>query len=424
MTAGDPGEPIPSGTSESFRRSEEPGVQLMRNLGTIAKKAISLEDVGKEAWAFPTESTTMLRVVTTPSEKVICQDQGKIYSLDRITGKKEWELTKDRGGISDFAAGPDGTVYLDEHVHGSLHAVDGSTGKEKWSHDLGGLEYVDVVEPASDGALFIGGLEEKGGESYKRIVSLDARSGAVKWEARTKSNTVSQMKVSADRKTCVADVTDAIAAFDTSSGKLRWKYPLKGIKTSYASSVGPTGTVYFSADDNKLRAIDGMTGKKKWEFPISDDMHGLPLIAPDGSLCLFGKGRVIAIDGDNGKKKWEFDAPKQILWEMGFTPEGSLQVYDRTGEKLLVIDREKGTLKESFSVAAPPFKATTSPDGYIYYAGDDNKVHCIKARYTEDDLKKIADNAGGAEEDARKDTIEREGEWVIIGGIKIPVTGA
>jgi len=46
---------------------------------------------------------------------------------------------------------------------------------------------------------------------------------------------------------------------------LLWEFAT-GDKISSSPTIGPDGTVYFGSFDNKVYALDGKTGAKKWEF--------------------------------------------------------------------------------------------------------------------------------------------------------------
>ncbi|SVE59059.1 uncharacterized protein METZ01_LOCUS511913, partial [marine metagenome] len=78
---------------------------------------------------------------------------------------------------------------------------------------------------------------------------------------------------------------------------------------SYVSvpAIGDDGTVYFGTEDNKLYAVDGKTGTKKWEFETGGSVSS-PVIGDDGTLYIgSGDKKIYAIKTDSkgpAKSPW------------------------------------------------------------------------------------------------------------------------
>ena len=72
-------------------------------------------------------------------------------------------------------------------------------------------------------------------------------------------------------------------------------------------AIGDDGTVYFGTEDNKLYAVDGKTGTKKWEFETGGSVSS-PVIGDDGTLYIAsGDKKVYAIKTDSkgpAKSPW------------------------------------------------------------------------------------------------------------------------
>ncbi|MHC9543750.1 MAG: PQQ-binding-like beta-propeller repeat protein [Vulcanimicrobiota bacterium] len=407
---------------ESFQKSSNESSAILCSITGNADRILNLSDVGKETWAFPVESDAMLEVQLTADDKLLCQDQNKIYSLDRNTGEKVWEVTKDRGGGSDFVSLNDGTVFLDDAVYGKVISVDGTKGTEKWRHDTEGLKDKQLVPSPDDNSLIVSGLMMKTGDSQRVIKSLDAKTGNVQWEAQFPSNLVSSVSISGDGTTCVAEVSDGLVAVDAKTGAVKWEnHNLEKMKGSYVPTVGPHGDVFFTGKDQRLHAIDGATGKQKWMLPITDDMDGVPIPGPDNKLYLYGHSKLVAVDGEKGKQLWQHDFKDRNLHDMGVAPDGTIYAYGIQSKQLIAIDGKDGSVKNSYSVAKTWFQSKMSDDGTVYYAGDDFKIHAIKVVLQEEDIQQIAEQMNNLAEAQERDKVELQDDWLIIGGVKLPV---
>lgn len=93
-----------------------------------------------------------------------------------------------------------------------------------------------------------------------------------------------------------------------------WEFvwPIDGTKSSAA--VAPDGTVYVGSFDGKVRAFNGATGAKRWEFAAGWTLSS-PAIGADGTVYIGTQAvsKVFAFDGATGAKVWEFDTGDNLL---------------------------------------------------------------------------------------------------------------
>lgn len=399
---------------ETFQKTPHTMPDKTLDLRKFSKRLFSGE-VSLE-WSFKAGSTCMLNILVTPAGKIICQDQEKIYSIDKNTGKKDWEQVKERGGISSFASDPGGTVFADCIKTGKLLALDGSTGEEKWNYDIKNLDYFGVESSKVDNKLLIDG----NASSQKKIICLDGKTGKVEWETGFKSTLVSKLKVSPDGSAALVNLGESFAVLDTKTGEKKWEYPTKDAGISSTLEVGLNGDVFFCTEDNNIHAINGKSGKEKWTYPIDNSDPGSLKTGEDGTLYHFDEGKIIALDKDNGNEKWRYSAPcrNDILHHIGFTRDGSLYAYNFSGGRLISLDSMTGKQKETHRIKKKWTKAQIGPDGLIYFAGKDNKIHAIKTSIKREDIEKALQKDDKKEEVPK---IEMTDKWVIIGGVKIPI---
>jgi len=414
----------PKTAGDSFAKSPPPSGKVMKNLVNTANEEMG-QVSGAEVWSFKTETLGMLRTSLTSRGSLLCQDQHKIYVLDGETGDKKWEFGKERGGISSLASGQNGMLYLDEALDNKVVALDEATGEEKWRFDLAkderSVSHLDVLVSKDDSSLYLGGLLSKDGAMYKKVTCLDAKTGKAQWRAKFPSNTISSMKMSPDGRSLMITLTDSIVSLDVQSGKKRWELNTEGTRGNFSPSIGSKGSIYFVGEDKKIHAIDGDTGKEKWQFPIRDDMSQSPIAGSDGMLYAFGRHKIQGLDEETGKVQWEYGESRQKLQNMGAQPDGTLLCYDAASHQLHVLEGSSGEVKKSYPLEKTWFIGEAAPNGFIYYMGEDHKkVHAIKLELEAKDVKYLYGKDPDAESGPK---IEQHEGHVVIAGVKLPIQG-
>jgi hypothetical protein len=89
--------------------------------------------------------------------------------------------------------------------------------------------------------------------------------------------------------------------------------------------------VYIGSDDNKLYALDNVTGTKKWEF-IAEGTVACAAVAADGTLYVGSRdGNLYALDGSTGEKKWVFATDDMITTSPAIGPDGTVYIGSQDG---------------------------------------------------------------------------------------------
>ena len=88
------------------------------------------------------------------------------------------------------------------------------------------------------------------------------------------------------------------------AGEVQWQFRTSAPLYAAPSVVGDT--VYLSAGDKRIVALDVATGEMKWEYPVTGPVNSSPAIA--GNLVFVGlrDGRLLALDKETGALHWEF----------------------------------------------------------------------------------------------------------------------
>ena len=309
---------------------------------TVRSKGSTADSGGKE---WPTYGHDLSNTRTNVSETRV-----NATTAPKLT--KSWE-NDGLVGVSGTPAIAAGVVYFGDWK-GTMRAVKVDTGEEVWKTPVPGGFIVDA--PAVDGdAVYIA----NGHTLYR----LDRATGAIKWQASTNENPLSQINASPVVVGNLvlqgtASVVDAvpnsdntfrgsIGAYDTVTGKEVWRFYSTPADATSGSGVGiwstpavdvGRGLLYVGTGNTSseptgpladaLLAIDYKTGKLKWskQFTPSDvfpkghptgkdvDVGASPNLWTSNGRDLVGvgdKGGVYrAMDRDTG----------QIAWETSLTP--------------------------------------------------------------------------------------------------------
>lgn len=88
------------------------------------------------------------------------------------------------------------------------------------------------------------------------------------------------------------------------AGEVQWQFRTGAPLYAAPSVVGDT--VYLSAGDKRIVALDVQTGETKWEYTVTGPVNSSPAIA--GALVYVGlrDGRLLALNSETGALRWEF----------------------------------------------------------------------------------------------------------------------
>lgn len=292
----------------------------------------------------------------------------------RFTEAAWWQsvFPDDTGVVTPIPDAPAVARHLNP-AHDGAHpkSVAGkATLEPAWVTDLDGPdEYGQVSAP-----LIVGGrvfvAHHPQSSSSSRLVSLDAVSGAVKWEVDASS--IPELAGGADFSTPAYDggrvyvsALSLTLAFDADDGTHLWTH------TSSTNSMGlsgpPTamgGRVYVSAESDGTAALDGATGAVLWRQPVASSRQTTPAVTADGvyvtSECITRRLRP-----SDGEVVWERrsscdrDAFPVVTPSHVFTRHGA----DRTSSDVLT------TLRGERAYTHVSQYAPAVGDGRAYYGG-------------------------------------------------------
>jgi outer membrane protein assembly factor BamB/type II secretory pathway pseudopilin PulG len=171
-------------------------------------------------------------------------------------------------------------------------------------------------------------------------------------------------------------------------GTVKWTFDL-GDNNDYMPGVDPaTGTVYSDIAGNSIVAIKP-DGTEKWRLNVDADIDSTPVVGPDGTIFFGSDGSPYAIFAVNpdGTERWRFGTGDQVDNVPALSPDGSVVYAVNINSTLFAVNVSSnpavdGTLRWQFPITSEPGEVNSSPtvnpaDGTIYVGSDDRKVYAL-----------------------------------------------
>ncbi|ORT59457.1 serine/threonine-protein kinase [Streptomyces sp. CB03238] len=272
-------------TADAALYCTAPGVKAARL--SPADGATTWAVAGAEAGAAPVLSGGLVHVVT--------PGRARLDALAPDTGGTRWST--DVSAYTNVLHAGD-TVLL-VAADGTVRALDGATGDERWTER----------RLAAPGAQWVSG----DGVAYAATASPDATStlvsavdpadgGRVRWTKRM-SGALSPVQASKDALLLLstdADLyTDAVVTLDTADRTAR-RVPLT-VSADQAQAVMAGETVYVIGSGGSLAAVDTTgDGKQRWRLETGVTRASRPVVAGGHVHLAAADGRLLAVDAERG----------------------------------------------------------------------------------------------------------------------------
>jgi outer membrane protein assembly factor BamB len=225
-----------------------------------------------------------------------------LFGFDARSGRQVWK-TALKGALIGSAAYGDGVVYASD-AGGSFHALDATTGKERWHVDIAPRGSPVVV----DGTVYVGSDDHK-------MYGLNPTDGSVRWSWTAPAG-VSGTVVG---DTAYLGADDGLfRAVALSDGSERWH--VRVLSGLVSSPTIDDHTVFFAArqggaDPNgEMYAVDRATGKIRWTFRAPSGLQINPSILQAGVVYASSQqDGLYAFAEEDGRLIWHVDAPPSFL---------------------------------------------------------------------------------------------------------------
>jgi outer membrane protein assembly factor BamB len=223
---------------------------------------------GKETWVQQLDVDISGGVAVAAGHVLVGSLSGELFSLNDEDGSLNWKTTLSSEIAS--AASIDSSLVVVRCVDGYIYGLDLSGGEKLWSYNstIPILTLRGYGEVAFFEQLVIAGL------ANGKLVALDRRTGAVKWEGRVdigQGRSEIERIVDIDATPLVignvvigVSYQGRMLAFDAASGRPMWQ---SNVATYHDLAQG-FGNIYAVSIDGHLMAFSRHDGKMHWQQDV------------------------------------------------------------------------------------------------------------------------------------------------------------
>ena len=253
-----------------------------------------------------------------------------------------WDFDAGEAGQSVLSPAVTREAVFAANAKGKLFRLDRNTGKQVWNIESG-FPITGGVG-AGEGLVLVGG--EKG-----ELAAYDEDTGNLQWQVKVSSDVLSAPRI-ADGIVVVRTGNQRITGLSAKDGSRLWLYERATptlIVRSYASVVIRNGLVYAGFAAGKLAAIGLKNGVVVWESSVSQprgntelerisDITSLPVV-DDAQVCAVAfQGRLACFDAVQGGALWTRD----ISSDKGLAMSGKYLYLTDTESNVLALDKSSG----------------------------------------------------------------------------------
>jgi hypothetical protein len=167
-----------------------------------------------------------------------------------------------------------------------------------------------------------------------------------------------------------------VYALDGATGAKKWEF-LTGDRVYSSPAIGSDGSVYVGSVDRLIYALNGKTGAKKWQFQTEASVFSSPAVGADGTVYVGADKRVCALNGVTGVRKWEFLTTGWVDRSLAIGSDGTVYVGS-SDQRVYALDGATGEKKWEFLTGGFVFSSPAiGADGTVYVGSDDQKIYAI-----------------------------------------------
>lgn len=288
---------------------------------------------------------------------------GKVYSIGRSDGKRQWAYSA-RGGVGASPVFRNGVVIAADYA-GNVVALRAGSGAVIWKRALG--EKIVSTPAASGERIAVGTVNG-------RVYVLSLESGRVLWKFATKGP-IRGAITQAENVFLVPSHDGRLYALDEVTGARRWILAVGGPVAASPATDGDVVVVGSPRGD--VMAVDLARGKPRWTYRAGGAVNsGLVL---DGGRVYAGAGdrRVYCIDAKSGELVWRFDTDGVILSRPSVADDRVVVTsYDGS---VYCLDAANGQLIDRYQTGESIFSSPVVVDGRVFFGNNAGRFYCLES---------------------------------------------
>jgi outer membrane protein assembly factor BamB len=311
--------------------------------------------------------------------------QGKVFTLDAAgtvsafssaSGSRIWSASvtpENESSREGFGGGLalDGRLLYVTTGYGTVVAFDAGTGSVQWTKAVG--EPIRNSPTVSGGKIYFVSADNT-------LHALNAANGEQLWKARGLPQTATLLSNASPAVASGIVVAPFpagdVVAFQTGSGKTKWRDSLtrtsetsaSGVLGDPARPVIDRGVVFAVSHGGRMIATSASSGARVWTKNLASTQ--MPWVAGDTVFVVDVAGRLMALGRSDGQVRWVTELPRSARWS-GPVLAGN-QVWVISGKGLLVgADARTGQLGAQIDLDTDVFVTPVVAGGRMYILSDD-----------------------------------------------------
>ena len=336
-------------------------------------------------WAVQTDGPVRGEAVVSGDEIFFGSSDGFLYAADKSDGDVLWKF-QTGGAIAGAPAVTDSFVIVagrGAHVY-ALNRADGS---ERWSFEmqptlktLTGWNYFTAAPVVDGDQVLIGS-----GDGH--LYSLDLATGRERWKFETGDSIRATPLVEGDTIYAPSG-DDHVYVLSATDGSLQWKFATAGVgydlsqgfirSDIYTRPIIAEGLLVFGARDGNVYAVDLATQQTKWTFAYGTTWA--MSTAVDGGTVFVGwstNNKINALDLMTGELIWEFDAPAHTYTTALVI--GDTVYWGCADGNLYGFNKSTGEQTWSYHVGTEVYSSITLDEAAFYVGNDDGRLIAINS---------------------------------------------
>ena len=251
-------------------------------------------------------------------------------------------------------------------------------GKQVWKKKTD-LRFTSSPVQGKAENVYIGSINTLNDEKNNRLLGIDAKTGETRWELKTNGGCNSAVTVGPDETVYACCYKTGIFAVDGFTGKEKWNFKEEDRGFGMTPTLGSDGTLYAGSPSGKVYAIDGKTGKKLWDFKTGNEVYSAPLLGKDDTVFVGSYDKKFyALDRKTGKEKWSVDTGGRMLADPVYGHDDT--IYVSSGNKILALNEKDGAEKWRFETDGDAGTAILGKDGTLYVGEWNGGVYAIDTK--------------------------------------------
>lgn len=270
---------------------------LERLTGKVVWEYTSLENPRPDAFLPGFQSAP-----TVTADAVYLGDEdGVFHAVDRRTGKRRWTFQTQAEIIASAAIVGDRVIFGSYDSH--LYCLRTSTGELIWKLQTG--DRINGSPAVSQGVCFVTGCDE-----HLHVVEVET--GVERYKMPIETYLIASPAVFGD-VLYFGTYTGEVLAVNWKQKKILWRYRDPEKEFPIHSSAAVTDAfVVVGSRDKKLHCVDRKTGRRVWAVPTRGRVDSSPVIAGNRVFVGSSDGNVYGVELASGKVVWKFAAGRAV----------------------------------------------------------------------------------------------------------------